>query len=67
MKKKNNEPTKGGYGVGVFDLMGMASAESERREDGGERGEICWSKKEEASVWGFGLRVKWYFYCTVQP
>jgi hypothetical protein len=28
-KKKNNEPAKGGHGVGVFDLMGMASAESE--------------------------------------
>jgi hypothetical protein len=28
-KKKNNEPGKGRHGVSVFDLMGMASAESD--------------------------------------
>jgi hypothetical protein len=29
MNKKKNEPAKGRHGVGVFDLMGMASAESD--------------------------------------
>jgi hypothetical protein len=37
-----------------------------RRGGGGERGEICWVEEEACGASGIGLRVKWYFYCTVQ-
>jgi hypothetical protein len=66
-KKKKNEPDKGGHGVGVFRSDGYGVGGIRRRGGGGEREEkFCWVEEEEACGACIGLRVKWYFSCTVQ-
>jgi hypothetical protein len=54
MKKKNNEPDKGGHGVGVFDMMGMASAESEGVGVGEREEKFVGSKKKKQACGASG-------------